>query len=118
MPVPHGADPLPSSRSPVLRLASSGPAPDAEREALTRVAAAAAGAHRLDDVLELVAEEARRAIGAASLAVSRWDRERDALVTLINVGELGPGEVRFPEEELYPLAVNPLVKRMLNQGQP
>ena len=38
-----------------------------------------------------MAEEARRAIGAASLSVSRWDRERDALVTLINVGELGPG---------------------------
>ncbi len=118
MPVPHGADPMPSSRTPVLRLASSGPPPDAEREALTRVAAAAAGAHRLDDVLELVAEEARRAIGAASLSVSRWDRERDALVTLINVGELGPGEERFPEEELYPLAANPLVKRMLNEGQP
>jgi diguanylate cyclase (GGDEF)-like protein len=116
MAVSPGAEPLPSQ--PVrLRRASTGH-PDAERAALTRVAAAAAGAHRLEDVLELVAEEARRAIGAASLSVSRWDRERDALMTLINVGELGPGERRFPEREAYPLADNPLVKRMLKEGQP
>lgn len=103
---------------PALRLAGQ-PAPhDAEREALTRVAAAAAGAHRLDDVLELVAEEALRATGAASLSVSRWDRERQALRTLINVGALGPGEVRYPDEEWYPLSEHPLAKRMLNQGQP
>src|SRR5215210_1934407 len=119
MAVTHGAAPLPSSRPAALSLAVDDRSrPDAEHEALTRVAAAAAGAHRLDDVLELVAEEARRAIGAASLSVSRWDRERDALVTLINVGELGPGEQRFPEGEQYLLADNPLVKRMLMQGQP
>ena len=118
MPSSSGADPLPSVRPTPLRLASAAGPPDAEREALTRVAAAAAGAHRLDDVLELVAEEARRAVGSSSLSVSRWDRERDALHTLINVGELGPGEERYPEDEHYPLAENPLVKRMLQQGQP
>ena len=118
MPSSSGADPLPSVRPTPLRLASADGPPDAEREALTRVAAAAAGAHRLEDVLELVAEEARRAVGSSSLSVSRWDRERDALHTLINVGELGPGEDRYPEDELYPLAENPLVKRMLQQGQP
>src|SRR5215210_1815838 len=46
-----------------------------EREALTRVAAAAAGAHSLEDVLELAAEQARAAVGAASLSVSRWERD-------------------------------------------
>ncbi len=99
--------PCSSLRRTPLRLASADAPPDAEREALTRVAAAAAGAHRLEDVLELVAEEARRAVGSASLSVSRWDRERDALHTLINVGELGPGEERYPEDELYPLAEQP-----------
>ena len=56
-----------------------------EREALLRVAAAAAGAHDLEEVLEVAAEEARAAIGAASLSVSRWERDQGVLRTIINV---------------------------------
>ena len=51
----------------------------------------------------MAAEEARAAIGAASLSVSRWEREQGALRTIINVGELGPGEERYPAAEIYPL---------------
>src|SRR4051812_41266505 len=91
---------------------------DSEREALVRVAAAAAGAHDLEEVLELAAEEALKAIGAASLAVSRWDREERLLRTLINVGDLGPGEERFPRDEAYAIDEHPLLERMLQQGQP
>ncbi|HEY1357156.1 MAG TPA: HD domain-containing phosphohydrolase [Thermoleophilaceae bacterium] len=91
---------------------------ESERQALVRVAAAAAGAHDLEEVLELAAEEALRAIGAASLSVSRWDREEEALRTLINVGELGPGEERFPADETYAIATHPQLARMLQQGQP
>ncbi len=70
-----------------------------EREALLRVAAAAAGANDLDSVLELAAEEALRAIGGASLSISRFEPERKIYRTLINVGQLGPGEERYPAEE-------------------
>ena len=89
-----------------------------DREALLRVAAAVAGAHTLDEVLELAAEEALAAVGAASLAVSRWDRDRGVLRTLINVGELGPGEERFPADETYAIAEYPQLQRMLRNGEP
>ena len=51
----------------------------------------------------MAAEEARAAIGAASLSVSRWEREAAALRTIINVGDLGPGEERYPPAEIHPL---------------
>ena len=86
---PHGE--LGCVDAPTGRAADAGSAPGTEREALLRVAAAAAGAHNLEEVLEVAAEEARAAIGAASLSVSRWEREQGALRTVINVGELGPG---------------------------
>ncbi|HEX2232003.1 MAG TPA: diguanylate cyclase [Thermoleophilaceae bacterium] len=89
-----------------------------ERDALIRVAAAAAGAHRLDQVLELAAEEARRVLSAASLAVSRWERDRNVLETLINVGALGPGESRYPEDETYPVAPGSVIERLVRHGQP
>ncbi len=86
---PHGEARLP--RAPGGDGAEHGRGhPGTEREALLRVAAAAAGAHNLEEVLEVAAEEARAAIGAASLSVSRWERELDRLRTVINVGELGP----------------------------
>jgi diguanylate cyclase (GGDEF)-like protein len=82
------------------------------------VAAAAAGAHRLEEVLELAAEEARRAIGAASLAVSRWEREDNLVRTLINVGDLAPDEQRFPEDETYAVSPGSVVERLVLRGQP
>jgi diguanylate cyclase (GGDEF)-like protein len=91
---------------------------DSERQALVRVAAAAAGAHDLDEVLELAAEEALREIGASSLSVSRWDRNDGVLRTLINVGSLGPEEERFPRDETYRIEAHPQLKRMLEHGQP
>ena len=44
---------------------------EAQLRALIDVAAAAAGAQRLEDVLELAAERALAAMGAASLSISR-----------------------------------------------
>jgi diguanylate cyclase (GGDEF)-like protein len=87
-----------------------------EREALLRVAAAAAGAHDLEEVLEVAAEEARAAIGAASLSVSRWEREQGALRTIINVGELGPEEERYPATEIYPLHEDGNAERLILEG--
>jgi diguanylate cyclase (GGDEF)-like protein len=78
------------------------------------VAGAAAAAHRLEDVLELAAERSLQAIGAASLSISRW--ESGWVVTLINVGQLGPGEERFPEDERYWLEEYPTTARLLADG--
>lgn len=89
-----------------------------EREALLRVAAAAAGASGLEDVLELAAEEAVQAVGAASLSVSRWEAGAAAIRTLINVGELGPGEERYPADEFYPIAEYPQVAGMIAELRP
>ena len=113
------------AKSAARRLRTSPPdwgentrARDTERDALLRVAAAAAGAYDLPRVIELVALEAREAVNAASLSISHWDREHDALRTLINVGELGPGEETHPVDELLPLGSDSHARRLLREGQP
>ncbi len=68
-----------------------------------QVASAAATASGLDELLERTSEAAQGAMGAASLSISKWERERSVMRTLINVGDLGPGEERWPEDETYGL---------------
>lgn len=89
-----------------------------EHQALLRVAAVAAGASHVEDVLELAAEEALTAVGAASLSISRYDAERKEIRTLINVGDLGPGEVRLPENEVYPASDYSLVRELVDDHAP
>jgi diguanylate cyclase (GGDEF)-like protein len=90
--------------------------PETELRALIAVASAVAAAHRLEDVLEVVAEQTRRVVGAASVSISRWEREQDRVRTLINVGELGPDEERFPRSEIYELADYPRAAQLLREG--
>jgi diguanylate cyclase (GGDEF)-like protein len=89
-----------------------------EREALMRIAAATADAYRLEDVMEQAAEAALAVTGAASLSISRWEPDREAMRTLINVGQLGPDEERFPTSEIYPLSENPVVEKLLRDAEP
>jgi diguanylate cyclase (GGDEF)-like protein len=91
---------------------------DAQLRALIDVAAAAAGAHRLLDVLELAAERALAALDAASLSISRWDMEAGVMRTLVNVGDLGPGEERFPEDETYSAEDYPSIINVMSEGRP
>jgi diguanylate cyclase (GGDEF)-like protein len=91
---------------------------EAQLRALIDVAAAAAGAHRLEEVLELAAERALAAIGAASLSISRWDMDAGLVRTLVNVGELGPGEERLPKDETYSAEDYPSILRVMNEGRP
>ena len=81
----------------------SGNLADAQLRALIDVAAVAAGAYRLEEVLELAAERALEALGGSSLAISRWEQDAGVVRTLVNVGELGPGEERFPKDETLSL---------------
>jgi diguanylate cyclase (GGDEF)-like protein len=95
---------------------SAGNDPRALR-AVLRVSQAVLGAHSLDEALEAIACQSLAALGAASFSISRWERERGVLRTLINVGELGPDEERWPDDELYPLADYGKVAELLRRGQ-
>jgi diguanylate cyclase (GGDEF)-like protein len=70
----------------------------------------------LTDVLEVTAEEARSTLGAASLSISRFEREHAHVRTLVNVGTLAPWEQRRPLDETYPLASYPLAMERLLDG--
>jgi diguanylate cyclase (GGDEF)-like protein len=86
--------------------------------AVLRVDQAVLGAQHFDDALEVIAEQTLKALDAASFSISRWERQRGVLRTLINVGELGPGEERWPRDEVYPLADYRYVTDLLRQGRP
>src|SRR5918995_2674619 len=90
---------------------------EAQLRALIDVAAVAAGAHRLEDVLELAAERSLDALGGSSLAISRWDMETGVVRTLVNVGELGPGEERFPKDETYSVDDYPSMGLAMREGK-
>jgi len=90
---------------------------EAQLRALIDVAAVAAGAHRLEEVLELAADRALEALGGSSLAISRWDMESGVVRTLVNVGELGPGEERFPKDEIYSEHDYPSVVAVIREGR-
>jgi diguanylate cyclase (GGDEF)-like protein len=91
---------------------------DAARlRSLLEIAKVVGAVGRFDDLVELTAEEARRALDAASLSISRWDRESGTLRTLVNVGLLGPGEVRFPTDEVYSVSQWPHAMRLVDDRQ-
>ncbi|MGZ4493328.1 MAG: GAF domain-containing protein [Nocardioides sp.] len=57
----------------------------------------------LPTMLEAAADEALRAIDAASVSVSVLESGTAWVRTLVNVGELGPREERLPSDERYPV---------------
>ena len=86
--------------------------------AALRISQAVSGARHLNQALEVVAEQSLLILDAASFSISRWERQRGVLRTLINVGALGPGEERWPEDEFYPLTEYCLVTDLLRHGEP
>jgi diguanylate cyclase (GGDEF)-like protein len=101
-----------------LKPMQNGNLAEAQLRALIDVAAAVAGAHRLQDVLELAAERARAAMGGASASISRWEVDAGLVRTLVNVGELGPGEERFPEDETYSVEEYPSIISVMREDRP
>ncbi|HEY7381601.1 MAG TPA: HD domain-containing phosphohydrolase [Gaiella sp.] len=103
-------------------ISSGGSMPEAaearrlEREvgALITVASAVAAVETLDDLVEVAAEEARAAIDAASLSISRWEAERRVLRTIVNVGDLADWEERRPVDEVYRLEDYDVLQRLLD----
>jgi diguanylate cyclase (GGDEF)-like protein len=89
--------------------------PDAARlRSLLDIAKVVGAISRFEDLVELTAEEARRALDAASLTVSRWDPSQGVFRVLVNVGVLGPHEVRFPTDEQYAAATYPQVDTLID----
>src|SRR4051812_47607970 len=68
---------------------------------LAAMARALGRSESLFRLLETAAEEARVAIDASSVSVSRLVPGTLTVRTLLNVGELGPDEQRYPENETY-----------------
>ena len=70
----------------------------------------------LRDLLEMAAEGARLSLNAATVSISRYDSDAGALHTLINVGDLAPSEVRWPEDETYPVTRWPELREVIEYG--
>ncbi|MDG4667042.1 diguanylate cyclase [Mycobacterium sp. 236(2023)] len=97
------ADPEAAAELPVLK-------------ALLRISEAVLKADYFDEVLEVIAEQARTALGAASLSITRWEADRMALRTLIVVGDLAPHEERWPVDNYYDAAPDSNIYSLLSQG--
>ncbi|MGD9954747.1 MAG: GGDEF domain-containing protein [Candidatus Nanopelagicales bacterium] len=68
------------------------------------------------DLLDVMAEESRQALGATAVSLSIWERERGLVRTLVNVGTLAAHQDRHPTDEVYGLADHPLAVRMFTEG--
>ena len=68
-------------------------------------------------ILELGAHGARGVLEASTVSLSIWDREIGRWRTLVNVGELGPGEETFPDHEVYALHDFPAEAAAMVAGQ-
>ena len=68
------------------------------------------------DVIEIASEGARLSLSAATISISRYDAEDGALHTLINVGDLAPSEVRWPDDEIYPVLRWPELQEVIEYG--
>jgi diguanylate cyclase (GGDEF)-like protein len=68
---------------------------------LADMARALGRSEELFRLLEIAAEEARLSLGAASVSVSRLEPGTMTVRTIVNVGDLGPTEVRWPDNEVY-----------------
>lgn len=57
----------------------------------------------VEQLVEVAAEEVRTGLAAATVSLSRLEPGTGTLRTLVNVGDLGPTEERWPENEVYSL---------------
>ncbi|PRC46833.1 diguanylate cyclase, partial [Mycobacterium sp. ITM-2017-0098] len=73
-------------------------------------------AHYFDEVLEVIAEQARSALSAASMSICRWEPDRAALRVLVNVGDLAPHEYRWPQDDYYEVATFSNINTLLRHG--
>jgi diguanylate cyclase (GGDEF)-like protein len=91
-------------------------APPNRLQALLELSRALSSSLDLNDVLTVLLDRVSRLTGATGTAVSRWDRERDVLVTLAHHSH---GENSLAEDEVvYPVADFPSTGRVLRSQLP
>lgn len=113
------------SRSQHVKAVSDAPSTHAAAEgdlpvlqALLHISRAVLAADYFDEVLEVIAEQSRALLGAASVSISRWDLEHQVLRTLINAGDLLPGDARWPDSEVYLVSDDIHIQGLLHHGRP
>lgn len=74
---------------------------DSRLRCLASVARDLARATDFETILELAADGALDPLHAASVSISRQEPGTGTIRTLINTGRLGPGEERWPTDEVY-----------------
>jgi len=89
---------------------------ETELRALITVSSAVAGAHRFEEVLDAVGDQACRVLRAAGISISRWESEHDRMRTLANAGELNPGDDERPATKTWPLTT--LDRKLVERGEP
>jgi diguanylate cyclase (GGDEF)-like protein len=101
------------------RCAGQAPASDYDRiKSLAEMARALGRSADLEPLLETAAEEALLALNAASVSVSRLEAGTGTIRTIINVGDLGPQEERWPQHEVYGLHEFPQLTSVVEDLQP
>jgi diguanylate cyclase (GGDEF)-like protein len=90
---------------------------EGEVHALITVASAVATVETLDELVEIAAEEARQAITATSVAVSRFEAGGRLMRVLVNVGDLADWEVRRPADETYRIDDDDELRGLLLAGR-
>ena len=88
-----------------------------ELHALITIASAVATVDSLDDLVEIAADDARVAVGADTLSVSRWEARSRVLRVIVNTGDLAPWEVRRPLDEVYTLEEDDALRVLLLEGK-
>ena len=88
-----------------------------EVQALITVVSAGAAVESLDGLLEIAADEARMALPATSVSISRWEADALVLRAIVNVGELADWEERWPAHEVYRLDSENALRLLLVNGR-
>jgi diguanylate cyclase (GGDEF)-like protein len=112
---PERPEAIAAPESPLPRVRPDRPL-EAELRALITVSSAVAGAHRFEEVLDAVGEQACKVLRAAGISISRWEPESDRMRTLSNAGDLNPGEDERPEDETWTLTA--LDRRLVERAEP
>jgi len=71
----------------------------------------------LEELLEIAGEHVRAGLRCASVSLSRLEPGTTTLRTLINVGDLGPTEQRWPNDETYSMQDYGKWRRIMSEPQ-
>lgn len=89
------------------------PERDSPVEALVSIGAAIRAADRMHEVLLVIAEQAKRALSANTVTISRVEHETQRIETLVNAGASGSAE-RYPVNEFFDETTRPGLPRIFD----